>query len=564
MTATDVAVPARPHHAPLRGLTGWITSTDHKVIGKAYCLTGFFYFMLSGAFALAMRAELARPGLQLLTHEQYNQLFTMHGSAMMYLFATPFAFGLANFVVPLQIGAPDMSFPRLNALSFWLFFFGAFVMVSGFLTPDGAADFGWFSYAPLSTEIYAPHAGVDLWIVGLLLTGLGTTIGAINLVTTIFTLRAPGMTMFRMPVFTWNMLVVSVLTLLAFPVLTVAMLMLATDRHLGGHVFSAANNGPILWQHLFWFFGHPEVYIVALPFFGVVSDVLPVFSKKPVFGYKGLIFATFAIAAYSLTVWAHHMLTTGAVVLPYFAGLTFVIAVPTGVKFFNWIGTMWGGSLTFPTPMLWSIGFLVTFLVGGLTGVMLASPPINFHVHDSYFVVAHFHYVLFGSIVFGAFAGVYYWWPKMTGRLLGEGLGKLHFWITFIGFHTTFFVQHILGIRGMPRRIADYSFADGFASLNTVSTVGSFLLGISTVVFLVNVALAARRPADAPDDPWVFGQTLEWLTTSPPPRQNFRWLPRIRSNRPAWDHRYPDHPGLTHHRQRKASTDVAVEKTVER
>jgi cytochrome c oxidase subunit 1 len=555
MTADTSAVPApvAAHRPPLRGLTGWLTSTDHKVIGKAYCVTGFFYFMLSGAFALAMRAELARPGLQFLTTEAYNQLFTMHGSAMMYLFATPFAFGLANYVVPLQIGAPDMSFPRLNALGFWLFFFGGIVMVSGFLTPDGAADFGWFSYAPLSTEIYAPQAGVDLWIVGILLTGLGTTIGAINLVTTIFTLRAPGMTMFRMPVFTWNMLVVSVLTLLAFPVLTVAMIMLVADRHLGGQIFSAANNGPILWQHLFWFFGHPEVYIVALPFFGVVSDVLPVFSKKPVFGYKGLIFATFAIAAYSLTVWAHHMLTTGAVVLPYFAGLTFVIAIPTGVKFFNWIGTMWGGSLTFPTPMLWSLGFLMTFLLGGLTGVMLASPPINFHVHDSYFVVAHFHYVLFGSIVFGAFAAVYYWWPKMTGRLLSEPLGKLHFWITFVGFHTTFFVQHILGMRGMPRRIADYSFSDGFATLNTVSTVGSFLLGISTLVFLANAVMSLRRAPDAPDDPWVFGQTLEWLTTSPPPRANFHWLPRIRSNRPAWDHRYPEHPALGHHRKPSAT-----------
>ena len=545
-TATVPAAPAAPSHQPLRGLTGLITTTDHKVIGKAYCLTGFGYFMLSGLFALLIRAQLAGPGVKLLSREQYDQLFTMHGSIMMYLFATPFAFGLANFVVPLQIGAPDMSFPRLNALSFWLFFFGGLVMISGFLTPDGAADFGWFSYAPLSTEIYAPHVGVDLWIVGIILTGLGTTLGAINLVTTIFTLRAPGMTMFRMPIFTWNMLVVSVLTLLAFPVLTVAMLMLLVDRHLGGFVFSSANNGPILWEHLFWFFGHPEVYIVALPFFGVVSDILPVFSKKPVFGYKGLVFATFAIAAYSLTVWAHHMYTTGVVVLPYFAGLSFVIAVPTGVKFFNWIGTMWGGSLTFPPPMLFSIGFLLTFLGGGLTGVMLAAAPIDFHLAKSYFLVAHFHYTMFGSIVFGAFAAIYYWWPKMTGRMLGERLGKAHFWVTFIGFHTTFFVQHILGIRGMPRRVASYAPTDGFTFLNRVSTVGSFLLGISTVIFLVNVALTARRPADAANDPWEYGQTLEWVTTSLPPRQNFTALPRIRSNRPAWDVNYPDNPGLGH------------------
>ena len=352
--------------------------------------------------------------------------------------------------------------------------------------------------------------------------------------------------MFRMPIFVWNMLITSVLVLVAFPVLTASLLALYADRRLGAHVFDAANGGAILWQHLFWFFGHPEVYIVALPYFGIVTEIFPVFSKKPVYGYKGLIFATLGIGALSLTVWAHHMFATGVVLLPFFSLMSFLIAIPTGVKFFNWIGTMFRGSLTFDTPMLFAVGFLVTFLLGGLTGVLLASPPIDFHVTDSYFVVAHLHYVLFGTVVFSMFAGVYFWFPKVTGKYLSERLGKLHFWTLLIGFHTTFLVMHWLGIKGMPRRVADYSAADGFTTLNSISTIGSFLLGLSTIPFLWNLVVSYRYGQKvAPDDCWGYGNSLEWATSSPPPKHNFRALPRIRSERPTFDFHHPDHAKVT-------------------
>ena len=427
------------------------------MIGLLYLCTGFAFFLFSGALAEIMRIELARPGLQVVSQQQFNSLFTLHGAIMMFLVAPPLAYGFTNYIMPLQIGAPDMSFPRLNAFSYWLYLFGGLTVISGFLTPDGAAAFGWFAYAPLNDIIHSPEVGADLWIVGLITAGLGTILGAVNFVTTILTLRAPGMTMFRMPIFTWNMLITSLLVLMAFPVLTAAFFALEADRHLGAHVFDSATGGAILWQHLFWFFGHPEVYIVALPFFGVISEVIPVFSRKPLFGYKGLVFATIGIGALSMTVWAHHMFVTGAVLLPFFAFLSFLIAVPTGVKFFNWIGTMWRGQLSFETPMLFCIGFLITFLLGGLTGVLLASPPLDFHVSDTYFVVAHFHYVVFGTAIFGFFAGAYFWFPKITGRMMNDRLGKVHFWMLFIGFHTTFLVQHWLGDAGMVRRIADYS-----------------------------------------------------------------------------------------------------------
>jgi cytochrome c oxidase subunit 1 len=359
------------------------------------------------------------------------------------------------------------------------------------------------------------------------------------MITTIVTLRAPGMTMFRMPIFTWNMLVTAIMVLFAFPVLTAALLVLLSDRTLGSHVFDAGYNGPMLWQHLFWFFGHPEVYIVALPFFGIITEVIPVFARKPLFGYKGMVAATIAIAAYSMTVWAHHMFATGQVLLPFFSFMTFLIAVPTGIKFFNWIGTMWKGQLTFETPMLWSVGFLVTFLLGGLTGVLLGSPPLDWHVHDTYFVVAHFHYVLFGTIVFAVYAGIYFWFPKMTGRMLDERLGKIHFWLTLIGFHTTFLVMHWLGARGMPRRYADYLPQDGFATWHTISTIGSFILGAATLPFLWNVYKSFKYgPRVTVNDPWGFGNSLEWATTCPPPVHNFEYLPRIRSERPAFDVKY--------------------------
>jgi cytochrome c oxidase subunit 1 len=518
-----------------------LRTTDHKQIGILYLATSFAFFLIGGAMALLMRTELAVPGMQFVSNEQYNQLFTMHGTVMMLLYATPNVFGFANFLVPLQIGSPDVAFPRLNAFSYWLFLFGGLMVLGGFLTPGGAADFGWFAYTPLSNATYSPGVGGDLWAAGLLVSGLGTILGAVNMVTTIACLRGPGMLMWRMPVFTWNILLTSVLVLAAFPILTAALFGLLADRHLGAHVFDPANGGAILWQHLFWFFGHPEVYIVALPYFGIVSEILPVFSRKPLFGYKMLIWATIGITALSLSVWAHHMFATGAVLLPFFAFLSFLIAVPTGIKFFNWIGTMWHGKLTFESPMLWSVGFLVTFLLGGLTGVILAAPSLDFHVHDTYFVVAHFHYVLFGTIVFATFAGLYFWFPKITGRMMDEPLAKLHFWTTFIGFHTTFLLQHWLGAEGMPRRYADYLASDGFTTLHAISTIGAYLLGLSMLPFLWNVVRSYRfgEPADV-DDPWGFGNSLEWATTCPPPRHNFYELPRIRSERPAFELHYPD------------------------
>ena len=444
-----------------------LKTTDPKDIAILYLVTSFGFFLIGGLMALLMRAELAQPGLQFLSVDQYNQLFTMHGTIMLLLYATPILFGFANYIVPLQIGAPDVAFPRLNAFSYWLFLFGGIIVVSGFFTPDGAAAFGWFAYTPLSDVVHSPGLGADVWILGLVVSGLGTILGGVNFVTTIVCMRAPGMTMFRMPIFTWNILVTVILVLLAFPILTAALLGLAADRHLGAQLFAPESGGVILWQHLFWFFGHPEVYIVALPFFGIVTEIFPVFSRKPIFGYKTLIYATLSIGALSVAVWAHHMYATGAVLLPFFSFTTFLIAVPTGIKFFNWIGTMWKGQLTFETPMLFSVGFLVTFLFGGLTGVLLASPPLDFHVSDSYFVVAHFHYVLFGTIVFATYAGIYFWFPKMTGRMMDERIGKVHFWLTFIGFHMTFLVQHWLGNEGMPRRYADYAATDGFTVLNT-------------------------------------------------------------------------------------------------
>ncbi|AHH98064.1 cytochrome c oxidase subunit I [Kutzneria albida] len=516
------------------------STTDHKQIGMLYLVTSFAFFVVGGFMALLMRTELAAPGLQFLSPEQYNQLFTMHGTIMLLLYATPNVFGFANYVLPLQIGSPDVAFPRLNAFAYWLYLLGGLIVLGGFLTPGGAADFGWFAYTPLSDAIHAPGVGADLWITGLVVSGLGTILGAVNMITTVVCLRGPGMAMFRMPIFTWNILITSILVLMAFPILTAALLGLAADRHLGAHVFDPANGGAILWQHLFWFFGHPEVYIVALPYFGIVSEVFPVFSRKPLFGYKGLVFATLAIAALSVTVWAHHMFGTGAVLLPFFSFMTFLIAVPTGVKFFNWIGTMWRGQLTFESPMLWAVGFLLTFLFGGLTGILLASPPIDFHVTDTYFVVAHFHYVLFGTIVFATFSGIYFWFPKITGRMLDEPLAKLHFWTTFIGFHLTFLVQHWLGAAGMPRRYADYLPQDGFTALNTVSTIGSYVLGASVLPFVWNVFRSYRYgEVVAVDDPWGHGNSLEWATSSPPPRHNFTSLPRIRSERPAFESHYP-------------------------
>ena len=523
-------------------IVDWITSTDHKTIGYMYLIGSFFFFCVGGVMALIIRLELFEPGMQIVeTKEQYNQLFTMHGTLMLLMFATPLFAGFANVIMPLQIGAPDVAFPRLNAFAFWMYLFGSLVAISGFLTPQGAASFGWTAYAPLSNTTFTPGAGGNLWVLGLALQGFGTILGSVNFITTVITMRAPGMTMFRMPIFTWNVLVTGILVLMAFQPLAAALLVLGSDRVLGSHVFSPGNGGPILWQHLFWFFGHPEVYVIALPFFGIVTEIFPVFSRKPVFGYKELVFATVAIAALSVTVWAHHMYVTGVVALPFFAFMTMLIAIPTGVKFFNWIGTMWRGSITFETPIVWSIGFLATFLFGGLTGVILASPALDQQVSDTYFVVAHFHYVVFGTVVFAMFAGFYFWWPKWTGKMLNEKLGHIHFWMLFIGFHGTFLVQHWLGVDGMPRRYADYLPQDGFTWMNQVSTVGSLLLGLSMVPFFWNVWITHRNaPKVTVDDPWGYGGSLEWATSCPPPRHNFTSLPRIRSERPAFDLNHPE------------------------
>jgi cytochrome c oxidase subunit 1 len=534
--------PALPVTAGYRGgLYEWLTTTDHKKIGIMYVISSFSFFFIAGLMALAVRAELAAPGIQLLTDEHlYNQLFTMHASLMIFLFIIPMLAGLGNFAVPLQIGAPDMAFPRINALSFWMLPLGGALLLLGFLTGGGAAAAGWTSYPPLAEDrpLAAVGPGQDLWIVGIVLVGTSSILGAINFLVTIFKMRAPGMTLFRMPIMVWTMLVTSVLVMLATPVITSALIMLFIDRNLGGNFFDPATGGnAILYQNVFWFYSHPAVYVMVLPAMGVISEVLPVFSRKPLFGYKAFVFATAAIGALGFSVWAHHMFTTGAVFLPFFAFFTFFIAVPTGVKMFNWVATMWQGQLTFSTPLIFAIGFLTMFLIGGINGAFSAAVPVDFALHDTYWVVAHLHYVLFGGSVFGVFAGIYYWFPKMTGRMLDETLGKIQFVLMFIGFNLTFFPMHMLGLAGMPRRIADYASTAGWNDWNLAATIGGFLIAASMIPFLWNVFVSLRNGKIAGDDPWE-GNTLEWATSSPPPPYNFDHLPEIRSERPVFDLRH--------------------------
>jgi cytochrome c oxidase subunit 1 len=518
----------------------WLTTTDHKRIGILYVCTSLFYLCVAGGIAIVIRTQLSRPENTLVSAPVYNQLFTLHGTAMIFLMVTPFAFGLANFLVPLQIGAPDMAFPRLNALSFWVFLCGGLVVFSGVLTSGGAAATGWTAYAPLSVLRIAGGSGQDLWIVGVLMVSIATILTSINFITTVFIYRAPGMTMWRIPIFTWEMVATSLLVLMAFPTLTADLAMLLIDRHLGGHFFDPAGGGnPILYQHLFWFFGHPEVYVMILPYFGVISEIIPVFSRKPIFGYTGLVLAAFAIAGLSMGVWAHHMFTTGAVSNPFFSAVSLLIAVPTGIKFFNWIGTMWGGSISFETPMLFSIGFLLNFLIGGITGVMLASPPIDFDAHDSYFVVAHMHYVLGGGSLFAIFAAIFFWWPKMFGVKLDEGLGRWTFWLMLVGFNVTFFPMHLLGLAGMPRRVFTYPDAGPLPLLNAIASGGSYLMLAAIVIFAINVFVTARRRVPVSADPWN-ANSLEWATASPPPEYNFDAMPLIRSERPVFDARHPE------------------------
>ena len=540
--ATTTLNPAAPAYRS--SLYEWLTTTDHKKIGIMYLINSILFFIAGGILALVVRVELAQPGLQIVNEAFYNQAFTMHASFMLFLFVIPILAGFGNYVVPLHLGAPDMAFPRINALSFWLLPLGGALMASGFLATGGAAASGWTEYPPLSGSKFS-GAGTDLWIMGLTLIGTSSILGAINFLVTIFKMRAPGMTLFRMPIIVWTVLVTSVLILMATPVLTSALIMLFIDRNYGGHFFDPANGGnAVLYQNVFWFYSHPAVYIMILPAMGIISEILPVFSRKPLFGYKAFVFATVAIGALGFSVWAHHMFTTGAVFLPFFSLMTFLIAVPTGVKMFNWIATLWRGQLTFKTPLLYATGFLTMFLIGGINGAFSAAVPVDFAIHDTYWVVAHIHYVLFGGSVFAVFGGIYYWFPKMTGRMLDETLGKVQFVLMFIGFNMTFFPMHQLGLMGMPRRIADYAASAGWSELNLVATIGGFVIAASMLPFLWNVLVSLRSGEIAGDDPWE-GNTLEWATSSPPPPYNFDSLPEIRSERPVFDARHGQPAGHT-------------------
>ncbi len=520
-------------------ILSWITTTDHKRIGILYMGTTMLFMLVAGLLAMAIRTQLARPGETLIDAHTYNQIFTLHGTAMIFLVIAPFALGLANYLIPLQIGAPDMAFPRLNATSYWMFLFGGLIVFGGAATNEGAAAAGWTSYVPLSEISISSGLGQDFWIVGLAMVSVASIITALNFVTTAFIFRAPGMTMWRLPIFTWEMIATALLIFMAFPSLTATLLMLFVDRRLGGHVFDPAYGGSaILYQHLFWFFGHPEVYVLILPYFGVISEVISTFSGRPMFGYTGMVLAAFAIAGLSMGVWAHHMFTTGAVNNPFFSFVSFLIAVPTGIKFFNWICTMWGGAIRYTTPMLYAIGFLMNFLLGGVTGVMVASPPVDFQAQDSYFVVAHFHYTIAGGSLFALLAAVYYWWPKVFGWMLDERLGKIGFWLTFVGFNVTFMPMFFMGLFGMPRRAYTYADAGALPALNLTATVGSYLMLIAALLFVANIIVSARRRVPAGNDPWD-ANTLEWATTSPPPEHNFESLPPIRSARPLWDLKHP-------------------------
>jgi cytochrome c oxidase subunit 1 len=534
-----------PHQRTrLSRLLDWATTTNHKTIGMLYIGGSLIFFLAGGIMAMLMRSELATPGKTFLSVSTYNQLFTIHGTTMIFLFIAPIGLGFGNYFVPIQIGAPDMAFPRLNAVSVWLFILGGIVIMSSFGASHGAAAAGWTAYPPLSETIGSPGPGMDMWIMGVLLTSIASIMTAVNLTATVIMLRAPGMTMWRLSLFTWNMVITSMIILIAFPPLAAAVSMLFIDRHFNGHFFTAAGGGsPILFQHLFWFFGHPEVYVMVLPWFGVVTDIIPVFSRKPIFGYTGFVLASITIASLSMAVWAHHMFTTGAVNNPFFSMMSFLIAVPTGIKFFNWLGTMWRGKLRLQVPMLFCLGFMANFLIGGITGVMLASAPADYDFQDTYFVVAHMHYVLGGGSLFAIFAAIYYWFPKITGFRLSERLGKLFFWLVMVGFNVTFWPLFVVGLRGMQRRVAYYPANVGWTTPNEVATLGGYIMAIAVFVFLFDVISAFRKKVPAGDDPWD-GQTLEWITTSPPPEHNFIWMPPIRSERPAFDWHHRDDPAL--------------------
>jgi cytochrome c oxidase subunit I len=523
-------------HGEKTGLWSWITTVDHKRIGILYGTTAFIFFLMGGIEALLLRIQLGTAENTFLSPDAYNQLFTMHGTTMIFLAIMPLSAMFFNFIIPLQIGARDVAFPRLNAFSYWVFLLGGLFLNSSWLF-GMAPDAGWFGYANLTSKQYSPGLNVDFWMIGLQVLGIASLAAAVNFFVTIVNLRAPGMKLMRMPMFVWMSFITQVLLLLAFPVITVALFLLMFDRFFGTHFFVPSGGGdPLLWQHLFWIFGHPEVYILILPAFGIISEVLPVFSRKPLFGYAAMVFSGVFIAFLGFGVWAHHMFATGMgpIADAFFALSTMLIAIPTGVKIFNWIGTMWGGSLQFRTPMYFAVGFIAMFIIGGLSGVMHSSPPADLQQTDTYFVVAHFHYVLFGGSIFGITAGAYYWWPKMFGRMLNESLGKVHFWLMLIGFNLTFFPMHFVGLHGMARRTYTYPEGLGFETLNQIETAGSFVLGVAFLVFLVNIYQTWRKPRNAPADPWN-GATLEWAIPSPPQEFNFAEIPEVHGRDAYWE-----------------------------